>query len=107
MSENKTENDTITKAELVQAVYELRLFTKRESGELVEHVFQTLKAQLAQGVKIKLSGFGNFEVRDKKSRKGRNPKTGVDITIEPRRILRFKPSQLLKMQLNQKRAAQR
>lgn len=91
---------TLTKADIVQSVYEMGSFTKRESADLVALVFDTIKEQLAEGAKIKVSGFGNFEVRDKSPRAGRNPQTGERITIDGRRILKFKPSQILKDNLN-------
>ena len=92
---------TTTKANLTTAVHELELnFTKKRSAELVDIVFDTIKGELEGGNKIKISGFGNFEVRDKKERPGRNPQTRQELTISARRILRFKPSQKLKEQLN-------
>lgn len=91
---------TTTKADLVDAVYELEEFTKRESADLVALVFDVLKETLADGTKVKISGFGNFEVREKKPRPGRNPQTKQEITIDGRRVLKFKPSQILKEQLN-------
>jgi len=91
----------MTKADLVEAVYsKLDGFSKKESAELVESVFETMKETLGRGDKIKISGFGNFVVRDKKSRIGRNPQTGEEITISARRVLTFKPSQVLKNVLN-------
>jgi integration host factor subunit alpha len=99
-SQNELNSQTLTKADIVQSVYEMGSFTKRESADLVALVFDTIKEQLADGTKIKVSGFGNFEVRDKSPRAGRNPQTGERITIEGRRILKFKPSQILKDNLN-------
>ena len=93
---------TMTKADIVQAVYEMGTFTKRESADLVALVFDTMKDELSGGTKIKISGFGNFEVRQKQPRPGRNPQTGQEIMIEGRRILKFKPSQILKEGLNAK-----
>jgi integration host factor subunit alpha len=74
--------------------------SKKESAEIVELVFETLKQILEQGEKVKISGFGNFVVREKKARIGRNPQTGTEIRISPRRVLTFKPSQILKNTLN-------
>ena len=71
-----------------------------EAAEIVESVFNTIKDTLERGEKIKISGFGNFVVRDKKARIGRNPQTGEEITIAARRVLNFKPSQVLKNVLN-------
>jgi len=91
----------MTKAEIIDSVYEKGGgFSKKEAAELVEAVFDTMKEVLAQGEKIKISGFGNFVVRAKKERMGRNPQTGSPIPISARRVLTFKPSQVLKSTLN-------
>ena len=91
----------MTKAEIIDAVYEqVGGFSKKEAAEIVEAVFDTMKEVLADGQKIKISGFGNFVVRAKKQRIGRNPQTGAPIPIEARRVLTFKPSQVLKAELN-------
>lgn len=91
----------MTKAEIVDAVYEqVGGFSKKEAAELVESVFDTMKDVLTQGEKIKISGFGNFVVRKKKERIGRNPQTGEPIPITARSVLTFKPSQVLKGILN-------
>ncbi len=94
----------MTKADLVEAVHSqlegsARL-SKREAADLVELVFDMMKDTLGGGDKIKISGFGNFIVRNKRSRVGRNPQTGKEITISARRVLSFKPSQVLKNHLN-------
>ncbi len=90
----------MTKAELVDCIYEKVGISKTESAEIVESIFNILKESLEQGEKIKISGFGTFTVKEKKSRKGRNPQTGEGITISARRVLTFKPSQVLKRALN-------
>jgi integration host factor subunit alpha len=91
----------MTKADIVETVYEMVVgFSKKEAAEIVETVFDTIKVTLERGEKIKISGFGNFVVRDKNSRTGRNPQTGQEITITARRVLTFKPSQVLKNSLN-------
>ena len=91
----------MTKADIVENVYEkVGGFSKKEAAEIVETVFDTIKETLERGEKIKISGFGNFVVRDKNSRVGRNPQTGKEITISARRVLTFKPSQVLKNALN-------
>jgi integration host factor subunit alpha len=91
----------MTKADIIENVYErVGGYSKKEAADIVEAVFDTLKRTLESGEKIKLSGFGNFVVRDKKSRIGRNPQTGEEITISSRRVLTFKPSQVLKNALN-------
>ena len=91
----------MTKADIVENVYEqLGGYTKKEASELVEMVFETIKDTLASGEKIKISGFGNFVVRNKRKRVGRNPQTGQEIVITARSVLTFKPSQVLKNALN-------
>lgn len=90
----------MTKAELVEEVYEAVGFSKKDSAQLVDLVFETIKETLEDGEKLKVSGFGNFVVREKKSRIGRNPQTGEEIEISARKVLTFKPSQVLKNALN-------
>src|SRR5215475_13107722 len=91
----------MTKADIVQAVYtRLGGFSKKESADLVDLVFETMKETLGRGEKIKISGFGNFVLRDKRQRQGRNPQTGDPIVITERRVLNFKASQILKHALN-------
>ena len=90
----------MTKADIIEAVYETIGFSKKEASDVVELVFDTMKDTLAAGEKIKISGFGNFVVRGKRARVGRNPQTGDVITISERRVLTFKPSQVLKDSLN-------
>ncbi|KIG12284.1 Integration host factor alpha subunit [Enhygromyxa salina] len=91
----------MTKADIVDRVCEqVGGFSKKEAADLVDQVFDTIKVVLETGEKIKVSGFGNFVVREKKPRPGRNPQTGQEITIEARRVLTFKPSNVLKTALN-------
>ena len=90
----------MTKAEIVEAIYEKVGFSKKESADIVELVFDSIKETLAKGEKIKISGFGNFVVRHKRPRVGRNPQTGQAIEITERRVLTFRPSQILKSALN-------
>ena len=91
----------MTKADIIENVYEsVGGFSKKDASQIVEAVFDIIKDTLARGEKIKLSGFGNLVVRDKNSRIGRNPQTGDEITISARRVLTFKPSQVLKNALN-------
>ncbi|HAA54396.1 MAG TPA: integration host factor subunit alpha [Myxococcales bacterium] len=90
----------MTKAELVEEVYEAVGFSKKDSAQLVDLVFETIKETLENGEKLKVSGFGNFVVREKKARIGRNPQTGEEIEISARKVLTFKPSQVLKNALN-------
>jgi integration host factor subunit alpha len=91
----------MTKAEIVQALYsKVGGFSRKESAELVDLVFEMMKETLGKGEKIKISGFGNFVLRDKRQRPGRNPQTGQPIRISERRVLTFKASQILKQALN-------
>ena len=90
----------MTKADIVEAIYEKIGFSKKEAADLVELVFDTLKDTLSKGNKIKISGFGNFVVREKKSRVGRNPQTGESIEISARHVLTFRPSQVLRAEVN-------
>ena len=91
----------MTKADIVENVYEkVGGFSKKEAAEIVETVFDTIKETLERGEKIKISGFGNFVLRDKRKRQGRNPQTGDPIIITERRVLNFKASQILKHALN-------
>lgn len=90
----------MTKADLVENVYLKTGFSKKESAEIVEMVFDIMKTTLEDGDKIKIAGFGNFVVKDKATRRGRNPQTGEEIEISSRRILTFKPSQVLKAAIN-------
>jgi integration host factor subunit alpha len=91
----------MTKAEIVQALYtRVGGFSKKESADIVDLVFEMLKETLGKGEKIKISGFGNFVLRDKRQRPGRNPQTGDPIKISERRVLTFKASQILKQALN-------
>ena len=91
----------MTKAEIVQALYtRVGGFSKKESADIVDLVFERMKETLGKGEKIKISGFGNFVLRDKRQRPGRNPQTGDPIKISERRVLTFKASQILKQALN-------
>ena len=96
----------MTKAEIVQALYSrVGGFSKKESADMVDLVFEMMKETLGRGEKIKISGFGNFVLRDKRQRPGRNPQTGEPIKISERRVLTFKASQILKQALNQRAIA--
>lgn len=91
----------MTKADIVQALYsQVGGFSKKEAAEMVDLVFELMKETLGRGEKIKISGFGNFVLRDKRQRPGRNPQTGEPIAISERRVLTFKASQILKQVLN-------
>ena len=97
------EQPTMTKADIVDSVYERVGITKKEATDYVDAVFEAMKETLENGDELKVSGFGKFEVRQKGERVGRNPRTGVEIMIPERKVLRFKISQVLKDQLNGKR----
>ncbi|MDP3940158.1 MAG: integration host factor subunit alpha [Deltaproteobacteria bacterium] len=90
----------MTKADIVESIYQKVGFSKKESAEIVELVFDLIKTTLENGEKVKISGFGNFVVRAKNSRKGRNPQTGDEIKLGARKVLTFKASQVLKNYLN-------
>ena len=90
----------MTKADIVETIYEKVGFSRKESAEIVDLVFDMIKGTLEKGDKIKISGFGNFVIREKRPRKGRNPQTGDEIQISARRVLTFKPSQVLRKALN-------
>lgn len=87
---------SLTKADIVERVYREADFSKKEAADLIELVFKIIKDTLAKGEKVKISGFGNFSIRDKATRVGRNPQTGEAMEIMARRVLTFKPSQVLK-----------
>jgi integration host factor subunit alpha len=86
----------MTKADLIELIYERIGFSKKEAAEAVETVLESIKVSLEKGEVVKIVGFGNFVVRRKLARKGRNPKTGEEVTITPRQVVTFKPSQVLK-----------
>ena len=86
----------LTKAELAEKLYEDLGLNKREAKELVELFFEEIRQALENNEEVKLSGFGNFELRDKSQRPGRNPKTGEEIPISARRVVTFRPGQKLK-----------
>jgi len=87
---------SLTKSDVVERVYKEAGFSKKEASDLVDLVFKVIKETLARGEKVKISGFGNFTIRDKNTRVGRNPQTGEAMDIAARRVLTFKPSQVLK-----------
>lgn len=86
----------MTKAEIVDAVYQQIDVSKKEAADLVDSVFEMIRSQLEQGESVKIPRFGNFTVRSKVPRRGRNPKTGEEIEITARKVLTFKPSQILR-----------
>ena len=86
----------LTKAEIAEMLFDELGLNKREAKELVDCFFEEIRDSLANGEQVKLSGFGNFDLRDKSQRPGRNPKTGEEAPIPPRRVLTFRPSHLMK-----------
>ena len=92
----------MTKAEIVERIYEKLGLTKKECYNLVESVFDTIKEALCNGENLKISSFGSFNVKEKKARKGRNPQTGETIIISERRVITFRPSKILKDEINKK-----
>ena len=87
---------TLTRMDLSEAVFNAVGLSKNESADLVENVLQHMADALVDGEQVKISSFGTFSVRNKNERVGRNPKTGEEVTIEPRRVLTFRPSHLMK-----------
>ena len=92
--------DTLTRAELTEAVYEEVGLSRNESAELVETVLGEMSNALIRGESVKISSFGSFTIRNKSERIGRNPKTGEEVPITPRRVVIFKPSHVLKSRIN-------
>jgi integration host factor subunit alpha len=91
---------TVTRADLAEAVYQRVGLSRTESAELVEMVLSEMAEALGKGDVVKLSSFGSFVVRSKGERIGRNPKTGIEVPITPRRVMVFKPSNILKSRVN-------
>ena len=94
------ENRTVTRADLAEAVYEEVGLSRNESSDLVEAVLDEIADTLVTGENVKISSFGSFSIREKGERIGRNPKTGVEVPISPRKVLVFKASHVLKDQIN-------
>src|SRR3954470_3603941 len=92
--------NTVTRADLCEAVYQKVGLSRTESADLVERVLQEISDCLEKGETVKLSSFGSFIVRSKGERVGRNPKTGEEVPISPRRVMVFKPSNILKARIN-------
>jgi integration host factor subunit alpha len=90
----------MTKADIVERIYEKVGFSKKEATDVVESIFEIIKGRLENGEKVKISGFGNFVINAKRPRKGRNPQTGEEIVSSGRRVLTFKPSPVLKKSIN-------
>jgi integration host factor subunit alpha len=90
----------LTKADLINRLYESEVLTKAEAVEAVETVIEIIKQTLEDGENVLISGFGKFTVKDKKARRGRNPHTGEDLILAPRRVVTFKPSGVLRDKIN-------
>ena len=90
----------MTKADIAEQVFEKLACTKNEASDLVELTLETIKDAITEKGHVKISGFGNFVVKHKVARRGRNPQTGEEITITPRKVLTFKASQILKVRIN-------
>ncbi len=91
----------MTKAEIAEIVHERVGLSKVESAQIVDFILDTLRNTMAGGGDVKISGFGNFMLRSKNTRRGRNPKTGEEIMITPRKVVTFRASQLLKQYLTE------
>jgi len=91
---------TLTKAALASRIHKRVGLTKKESGDLVDDVLDLMQEALLEGEKIKIACFGNFLIREKGARRGRNPHTGESMVLSRRRVLRFKPSQRLRDEMN-------
>jgi len=94
-------DSTVTRAQLSEAVYNEVGLSRNESADLVESVLNEVSAALTRGEAVKISSFGSFSVRQKGERIGRNPKTGDEVPILPRKVLVFRPSHILKNRINQ------
>ncbi len=92
---------TLTKADLINKLYESEVLSKAEAVRAVEAVIEIIKETLEDGENVLISGFGKFTVKDKKARRGRNPHTGEDLVLAPRRVVTFKPSGVLRNKINQ------
>ena len=93
---------TVTRADLIEAVYQEVGLSRNESADLVETVLDEIATNLTKGDNVKISSFGSFAIRHKSQRMGRNPKTGEEVPILPRRVIIFKPSHVLKNRVNLK-----
>jgi integration host factor subunit alpha len=101
LSFDTLDTPALTKAQLSVMLFDQLGLNKREAHDFIDAFFDMLFNELVEGQDVKISGFGNFEVRNKSARPGRNPRTGEDVIIPPRRVITFKASGLLKTQINQ------
>ena len=100
ISFDSLDTPALTKAQLSEMLFEQLGLNKRESKEYIEAFFELISTRLVDGQDVKLSGFGNFEIRSKSGRPGRNPRTGEPVPIPPKRVVTFKASAMLKEQIN-------
>ncbi|MCX4348449.1 MAG: integration host factor subunit alpha [Alphaproteobacteria bacterium] len=91
---------TITRADVAETIYEEIGLSRKDSGDILDMILDEMTQELVKGNDVKLSSFGTFALRNKKARAGRNPKTGVDAVISPRRVISFKPSQTMRKIIN-------
>ena len=91
---------TITRADVAETIYEEIGLSRKDSNDILDMILDEITQELVSGHDVKLSSFGTFSLRDKKARAGRNPKTGVDAVITPRRVISFKPSQTMRKVIN-------
>lgn len=101
-----TQQGCLTKADLIDSVYDNLPFDKQKATQLVEDFIEIVKEGLQRDEKVMISGFGVFEVKSKNARPGRNPQTGDRIILSPRNVVKFKPSQILRKELNDAIAAE-
>lgn len=100
LSFDSIQTPTLTKAELAEMLYEQLGLNKREAKDFIDEFFELITQRVAQGKDVKISGFGNFQVRTKQARPGRNPRTGEPVLVEARRTVTFHASNLLKTDIN-------
>ena len=91
---------TITRADVAETIYEEIGLSRKDSNDILDMILDEIVQELSKGNDVKLSSFGTFTLKDKKARAGRNPKTGVDAVISPRRVISFKPSQTMRKTIN-------
>ncbi len=92
---------TLTKANIVEALFAKNIFTKTESAQIIDTLFELIKQSLENGEEVLVSGFGKFSVKEKHGRRGRNPQTGKPITLPPRKVVTFKCSNVLRAAMNE------
>ena len=91
---------TITRVSITEAIYEEIGLSRKDSGDVLDMIIEEIKAELERGNDVKISSFGTFALRKKNARVGRNPKTGIDAEISARRVISFKPSQIMRKSIN-------